>query len=412
MPENYAQATRVGRVAAGDTDLQGSQGPGFMTMLQSRFRQRFRQIVAGLLLGAAGMASTGPAAGQQATPLKLCADPDNLPFSSASTATPGFYIELGAAIAHALGQPFQPVWVPTYYTKRQVRQKMLSSDQCDGFVGVPDDPSFMGPRLIFSHPVIQLGYALVAQPSKAINSPGDLHGLRVAVQFSSPPQNLLATRDDVQMVTVLSPEEAMQDLSEGKADAAFIWGPSAGWLNSSLMHGAYRVTPVNDEHLQWNAGIAFPRNRTDLRDQVDHALGDLGDTISALAAKYSFPVTHSEPAPAPAEAGNNAAAEVHANEPQPATAPVAANQADVSAGHKLFNQNCAHCHGPDAVQGEQRRNLRLLNQRYGDQMPQMFMTTVTHGRVSKGMPNWSGIISDEEFHKILAFLSSVQEPGS
>ena len=85
---------------------------------------------------------------------------------------------------------------------------------------------------------------------------------------------------------------------------------------------------------------------------------------------------------------------------------------EVSAGRKIFNQNCAHCHGPDAVQGEQRRNLRLLRQRYGDHMPQSFFYNVTHGRVGKGMPNWSGIIADDEFHKILAFLISVQESGS
>jgi hypothetical protein len=38
------------------------------------------------------------------------------------------------------------------------------------------------------------------------------------------------------------------------------------------------------------------------------------------------------------------------------------------------------------------------------------MTTVTHGRVTKGMPNWSGILTDQQFHKILGFLHSVQEP--
>ncbi|MBV8614520.1 MAG: c-type cytochrome [Acetobacteraceae bacterium] len=83
---------------------------------------------------------------------------------------------------------------------------------------------------------------------------------------------------------------------------------------------------------------------------------------------------------------------------------------EVAAGHKLFNDNCAHCHGPDAIQGERRRNLRLLRHRYGDEMDQTFMITVTHGRVSKGMPNWSGILSDQEFHAILAYLSSVREP--
>lgn len=34
-----------------------------------------------------------------------------------------------------------------------------------------------------------------------------------------------------------------------------------------------------------------------------------------------------------------------------------------AAGHKLFNDNCAHCHGPDAVEGVQGQNLRMLHHR-------------------------------------------------
>lgn len=355
-----------------------------------------------------------PAAADDTPAFRLCADPDNLPFSSANTATPGFYIELGREIAQAIGRSFQPVWVPTYYTKRQIRLKLLAG-QCDGFVGVPEDASFMGPRLILSKPLVRLGYALVALPSLAAVSVQDLHGRRVAVQYASPPQNLLASVSDVQMVTVLSPEEAMQDLADGKADAAFIWGASAGWLNKTVMHGAYEVRPVNNDDMQWSATIAFPRDQTDLRDQVDRALGGLGGSISRLAAKYGFPAATpgSQPAALSGPALDHEDAATAAR-PAPAAAAAGAsvNAEDIAAGRKLFNDNCSHCHGPDAVQGEQRRNLRLLKQRYGDDMTQMFMTTVTHGRVSKGMPNWSGIISNDEFQKILAFLKSVQEPGS
>jgi polar amino acid transport system substrate-binding protein len=83
---------------------------------------------------------------------------------------------------------------------------------------------------------------------------------------------------------------------------------------------------------------------------------------------------------------------------------------EVAAGHELFNENCEHCHGPDAVEGIEQRNLRHLHQRYGDRMDQVFMDTVTHGRVTKGMPNWSGILTKAELRKILAFLHSVQAP--
>jgi polar amino acid transport system substrate-binding protein len=346
---------------------------------------------------------------EEAAPLRLCADPDNLPFSSSSEATPGFYIELGRDIAQALARPFQPVWVPTYNTKRQVRLKMLAG-QCDGFVGVPDDTSFMGPRLIFSQPVIQLGYALVAPPAMGISGVKDLHGRRVAVQWSSPPQDLLAGDADVRTVTVLSPEEAMEDLRDSKADAAFVWGATAGWMNISVMHAAYRVVPVVGDHMQWSAAIAFPRDRTALRDDVDRALSGLGTSIDALSGKYGFP------APAfPRTAAESAVAPTGTETPasnETPTRAAASSAGDAAAGQKLFNENCAHCHGPNAVQGEQRRNLRLLQQRYGDEMPKTFIYTVTHGRVSKGMPNWSGIISMDEFNKILAFLTSVQESGS
>ncbi len=284
-----------------------------VTPFDLKARRHAWSIAAGLLcLMVAGLSLIRSAQAQEEpAPFRLCADPDNLPFSSTSEATPGFYIELGRDIAQALGRKFQPVWVPTYYTKRQVRLKMLAG-QCDGFAGVPDDASFMGPRLIFSRPIVQLGYALVAPPALGVNAVADLRGHRVAVQWSSPPQDLLAAENDVQTVTVLSPEEAMQDLRDNKVDAAFIWGATAGWLNTTVMHGAYRIVPVAGDHMQWSAAVAFPRDRTALRDDVDRALTGLGTSINALAAKYGFPA-------APGMAANvaEAATDVGTAQPQP-----------------------------------------------------------------------------------------------
>ncbi len=377
-----------------------------MICLTLKARRRPFHYAAGLLCSIILSGLAHAARAEDTPPLRLCADPDNLPFSSSNDATPGYYIELGREIAQQLGREFQPVWVPTYNTKRQVRQKMLAG-QCDGFVGVPDDTSFMGPRLIFSQPIAQLGYALVATPAMGVSTVADLHGRRVAVQWASPPQDLLADKNDVQTVTVLSPEEAMQDLCDGKADAAFVWGATVAWLNETKLQQAYRIVPVEGDHMQWQAAIAFPRTETALRDQVDHALAELAPSIKTLSAKYDFPVLPSKAADQP-----NAQPDAQAPAAPPPLPTVSSDAADIAAGQHLFNENCAHCHGPNAVQGEQRRNLRLLRQRYGDNMPNTFIQTVTHGRVNKGMPNWSGIISMDEFHKILAFLASVQDSGS
>jgi polar amino acid transport system substrate-binding protein len=373
-----------------------------------RRRWAFRVLLAALLL--APPLTARAAAADEAPPLRLCVEADNLPFSAANGAMPGLYVELGRQIAERLGRPFEPVWTLGYFGKRTVRTTLLAG-RCDGFMGLPDDPGFMGPRLIFSKPVLRLGYALVVPRDRAGAGVADLKGRRVAVQFASPPQSLLASQADVQTVTVLSPEEALRDLAEGKADAAFVWGPPAGWINKTALKDAYTVVPVEGDHMQWSAAIGFPHGQTALRDQVDAALADLGDVIEALEAKYGIPAA----VPASLSLAEPAAASVpsgHLGEgatPRAVASP-AGDSDEVAAGHKLFNDNCAHCHGPDAVQGERRRNLRLLRHRYGEDMDPTFMTTVTHGRVSKGMPNWSGILSDDQFHAILAYLQSVQEP--
>jgi ABC-type amino acid transport substrate-binding protein/cytochrome c5 len=368
------------------------------------------------LLGAAMLLASR--AGFAAEPLRLCADPANLPFSSDRAATPGLYVEIGRALAEAMGRPSDVVWSLTYFGKRNLRQTLLAG-QCDAAVGLPDDADFMGPRVIFSRPILDLGYALVVPKDMAFARLDDLRGRRVAVQFATPPQSLLAERDDVTLVTVLDPETGMRRLAAHEADAAFIWGPSAGYINRTDLHDAYRVIPVAGPGMQWHAAIGFDRKQTQLRDDADAALARLGDRIAALAEKYALPggapvqvgeagdaretkrvlVTDDSAPPAPQTAASSS--------PMPAASE--AMSADAAAGQKIFNGTCGHCHGPDAVQSERRINLRLLRHRYGDNMDEVFLTTVTNGRPAKGMPVWKGVFTEDDFSKILAFLKTVQD---
>jgi mono/diheme cytochrome c family protein len=81
----------------------------------------------------------------------------------------------------------------------------------------------------------------------------------------------------------------------------------------------------------------------------------------------------------------------------------AANQ-----GRTLFNENCAHCHGPNAVTGMSERNLRKLQARYGADTPAVFHTTVLNGRTDKGMPSWQGALDEKALWQIYTYLESVQ----
>ena len=92
-----------------------------------------------------------------------------------------------------------------------------------------------------------------------------------------------------------------------------------------------------------------------------------------------------------------------------AGSPPAENPAAIKEGHSLFNQTCAHCHGPDASTGQPERNLRHLRVRYGSDMHDVFETTVKNGRPDKGMPVWGEVLDTKTIDNIYSYLETVQE---
>jgi ABC-type amino acid transport substrate-binding protein/cytochrome c5 len=386
------------------------------------------------LLGGAIVAALAAAGAQaiaeDASPLRFCADPTNLPFSSDRATQPGFYVEISQALAQALGRPVTYDWYKSYFGKRTVRVTLLGR-QCDAMIGLPLSDDFMGPSVIFSSKIAAEGYALVSKGDETIAGLNDLRGKRVAVQYETTPQNLLAQSDDIEKITVLSPEEGMKALDEGKADVAFIWGPVAGWVNKTVYENRYRVRPVQGSGLSWDAAIGFAKASGPLRDQVNAALPQLERVIAELAVKYGLPTDQPIQLGA-AEANIRSAALELAAPRQPtvtapaqapnapvtvgeaataATATAAAKPEEVGAGKEIFNGTCAHCHGPDAVQSERRIDLRLLQNRYGDDMRTKFWTTVHEGRPAKGMPSWKEVFTDDQFESIYTFLLTVQSPA-
>jgi len=402
-----------------------------MRAIRSRTGARSKQLARARIIALAitpALAGLGTqATAEDASPLRLCADPTNLPFSSDSPSQPGFYLEIGQALAQALGRPVSYDWYKSYFGKRTVRVTLLGR-QCDAMIGLPLSDDFMGPAVIFSDKIASEAYALVSASDQTISAIDDLKGKRVAVQYETTPQNLLAQRDDVEKITVLTPDEGMKALEQGKADVAFIWGPVAGWLNKTTYGNRYRIRPVEGSGLSWNVAIGFAKGSAALRDQVNAALPQLAPTIAELAVKYGLPTDQpvqlnaadarsksaaleAGPQPAaPAQASNVSVTVGEAATTAMAPATTAPKPEEISAGKEIFNGTCAHCHGPDAVQSERRIDLRLLHTRYGDDMRTKFWTTVHEGRPAKGMPSWKEVFTDDQFESIYTFLLTVQSP--
>ncbi|NPU64334.1 transporter substrate-binding domain-containing protein [Bradyrhizobium sp. 83012] len=364
------------------------------------------------------LAASAAALTHEMEPLRLCADPTNLPFSSDNAAQPGFYLEIGQALSRELGRPVTYDWYKSYFGKRTVRVTLLGK-QCDAMIGLPLSADFMGPAVIFSKKIATETYALVSRETLVVHGIDDLRGMRVAVQYQTTPQNLLAQRDDIEKVTVLTPDEGLAALAQRKVDIAFVWGPVAGWLNKTAYQSSFRIQPVEGDGLSWDAAIGLAKSSTQLRDQIDAALPKLAAGIAELAVKYGLP---SEPSirlgavPRPIRLASliEPARLLH----QPVAESVVTRVSDSTAGHskteavtlgkEIFNGTCAHCHGPDAVQAERRIDLRRLQTRYGEDMRDKYWTTVHEGRPSKGMPAWKEVFTDDQFESIYSFLLTVQ----
>jgi polar amino acid transport system substrate-binding protein len=253
-------------------------------------RLRSLGLAAALALGLLAPAGDGEPAGRDAGRgvLRVCADPDNLPFSSAAPGERGLYVDLAELVAAKLGVSTDYAWWYTFYGKRAVRNTLLA-DRCDAFFGLPDDADFMGRNLGLTRPFLDVGWALVAPARVAFAQVDDLKGRRVAVVFRSTPQLLLAARGGFATSTFRTDAEALEALARNEVDAAFVWGPTAGYHNRTRLGGSLRVVPVAGEGLQWRATVAVRKGDDELRERIDRALAALQPEIQQLADRYGFP---------------------------------------------------------------------------------------------------------------------------
>ena len=88
--------------------------------------------------------------------------------------------------------------------------------------------------------------------------------------------------------------------------------------------------------------------------------------------------------------------------------PYRKNETAIKIGTSAYNQNCARCHGLEAISGGSAPDLRYLP--LGDEGDEIFMQRVRKGSVRDGrvyMPPFEGTFKQEAMWAIRAYLEAV-----
>ena len=355
-----------------------------------------------------------------AEPLRVCSDPDNLPFSKSEGPDKGLYIDLAEMVGKRLGTTVEYVWWLSFNQRRALRNTM---EGCDAYFALPADAAYRVKGVDKSNAFLDLSYAIVAPLGQTFTGLADLKGKRVGVMYGSPPQILLATREGYTWNTFRTHEQMFEALDKGELDLALMWGPSAGFDNLKLFNSRWQVLPVRGDSLTGQVAVAVSKSKPGLKDQINQALQDLQPEIGKLVVKYGFPtqapidlvLTTKTPLNSfstvtaqklPAKSGFVRVGMKEAQKPEWLVANASLSPDEAKS---VFNNKCSHCHGANGASPVQERDLRKLNLRYKDEWKDVAFTTITKGRPDYGMPSWNGIIPDEEIKSLIDFLATVQK---
>jgi mxaJ protein len=256
-------------------------------------------------LGVLLMAWAGFAAAQaQGIPaeLRVCADPDNLPYSRIDGS--GFENRLAQLLADDWRVPLRYAWLPD---RRGFVRKTLGERRCDVIMGVPVGLE----RVATTRAYYRSSYVLLQGASqKPLLSWADprLAQLRIGVpligdDLAASPPGLALARNGATGNVVGFPlagaepvgQRIVRALQRGEIDAAFLWGPQAGY-HAKAAGPSLRLTRfAQPAGLADVAGFEFAiamgvrRGDAELRAALDDFIGRRRADIDRILAGYDVP---------------------------------------------------------------------------------------------------------------------------
>ena len=237
---------------------------------------------------------------------RVCADPNNLPFSNRNQE--GFENKIADLFAHELGQRLVYVWWPQ---RRGFLRNTLQAGVCDVVMGVPVgyDPVLTTPLYYRSSYVFvyrnNAGYQITS-----FDDP-PLHTLKIGVHLigddyaNSPPAHLLSTKGIVENVVGYSvygdygedspPGKIIAAVATGEIDVAIVWGPIAGYFAKKQTE-PLTIVPVPSNVTSpslpfvYNIAVGVRKGNEQLRGKLAELLQQKATEIRKILEDYGVPI--------------------------------------------------------------------------------------------------------------------------
>jgi mxaJ protein len=236
--------------------------------------------------------------------LRVCADPNDLPYSN--QLGEGFENKIAALIAEKLGMPLQFVWRAQ---RRGFLREGLNAGECDLVTGIP----VASQGVLSTRAYYRSTYVFVSRPSEPRVSSLDDPSLRtrkIGVQLigddgmNTPPAHALAKRGIVINVRGFpvygdyakdSPgSDIVTAVASGQIDVAAVWGPIGGYFADG-QHPQLIVTPMEPDltdqtPLTFDMAMGVRKKDSGLASAVQRALDESEPQIASILASFKIPV--------------------------------------------------------------------------------------------------------------------------
>jgi len=245
-----------------------------------------------------------------ATALRVCADPNNMPFSNQKGE--GFENKIANLIASEMDLPVEYLW---WAERRGFFRNTLRAGKCDVVIGVPASFELAAT----TRPYYRSTYVFVSRSDRhlGINSLEDprLKTMKIGVQMigddgtNAPPAHALTNRgmiDNIRGYTLYGdysetdpPARIVDAVVKGDVDVAVVWGPLAGYF-ASKQAVPLTITPVSPEidkpylPFVYDISVGVRRGEDDLRQRIDEILDKKQAEIRSILNSYHVPAPRTE----------------------------------------------------------------------------------------------------------------------